>query len=210
MSDLSPYETLGVEKSASFEQIQRAKETLLKENEGNSQIKENIEIAYDAIIMDRLKLRQEGKIKVPEQIRFPEKVVETKKSPISFNYSNNKNQSPNWLTDFIDQPSIQELSISGLIFLGLILLSVFSQDSQILPLLLTFGLGTSFFFVFRKTKSFWRSVGVSFFGFVIGISVSSLLATVIANSGLSLGFSDEQFVSLLTFSFLWLSANFTR
>ncbi|AUC61636.1 hypothetical protein AA637_10995 [Cyanobacterium sp. HL-69] len=210
MSDLSPYDTLGVEESASFEEIQRAKEILLTENEGNAQIRDDVEIAYDAIIMDRLKLRQEGKIKVPEQIRFPEKVVETKKSPISFNYSKNKSQSPNWLTDLLDQPSMQELSISGLIFLGLILLSVFSQDSQILPLLLTFGLGTSFFFVFRKSKAFWRSVGVSFFGFVIAISVSSLLATVVANSGLSLGFSSDQFVSLLTFSFLWLSANFTR
>jgi len=101
MSDLSPYDTLGVEESASFEEIQRAKEILLIENEGNAQIRDDVEIAYDAIIMDRLKLRQEGKIKVPEQIRFPEKVVETKKSPISFNYSKNKSQSPNWLTDLL-------------------------------------------------------------------------------------------------------------
>ncbi|AFZ47264.1 heat shock protein DnaJ domain protein [Cyanobacterium stanieri PCC 7202] len=210
MSDLSPYDTLGVTESASFEEIQIAKENLLKENEGDSQIRERIEIAYDAIIMDRLRLRQEGKIKVPEQIRFPEKVVDTKKSPISFNYSNSKDKSPRWLSDFIDQPSIQELSISGVIFLTLILLSVFSQDFAILPLLLTFGVGTTFFFVFRKSKSFWRAVGVSFFAFILGLSGSTLVATLVTNAGLNLGFTEDQFVCLFTFSLMWLAANFTR
>lgn len=210
MSDLSPYDTLGVTESASFEEIQIAKENLLKENEDNSQIRENIEIAYDAIIMDRLRLRQEGKIKVPEQIRFPEKIVETKKSPISFNYANAKNKTPNWLSDFIDQPSIQELSISGLIFLTLILLSVFSQDYEILPLLLTFGVGTTFFFVFGKSKSFWRAVGVSFFAFIVGLSGSTFVVNMFNVAGLNIGFTEDQFVCLFTFSLMWLAANFTR
>ncbi len=210
MNDLSPYERLGVTESASFEEIQRAKQELLQKFEGDSKLLENIEIAYDAIIMERLRLRQEGKIKVPEQIRFPEKTVEIKKPSPPFNYPSLPNKSPIWLQNLVDQPSPKEIGISGLIFLGLVLLSVFSQDSQILPLLLTFGVGTTFFFIYRKDKSFWRSVGISFVAFVLGITVSSILGNILLDSGLTLTFTKEQFISVFTFSVLWLGGNFTR
>jgi len=210
MNDFSPYERLGVEESASFEEIQTAKQNLLQKYEGDSQVLETIEIAYDAIIMERLRLRQEGKIKVPEQIRFPEKTVEVKKPSISLNNSSLPNKSPMWLQNLLDHPSLKEIGVSGLVFFVLILLSVFSQDSQILPLLLTFGVGTTFFFVYRKGKLFWRSVGISFFGFVLGITLSSILGNLLISSGLSLSFTIDQFVSLFTFCLLWLCANFIR
>ena len=78
MSEQNPYEQLGVTENSSFEEIQAAKKRLFEQHGNDSTVLETVEIAYDTIIMDRLRLRQEGKIKVPEKIRFPERNVEKK------------------------------------------------------------------------------------------------------------------------------------
>ncbi|WP_017804012.1 CPP1-like family protein, partial [Nodularia spumigena] len=72
MSDQNPYEKLGVSEDASFDEIQDARNRQLEQYNGDAKSLELIEVAYDAILMDRLRMRQEGKIKVPERIRFPE------------------------------------------------------------------------------------------------------------------------------------------
>jgi hypothetical protein len=74
MSEQSPYEKLGVSEEASFDEIQDVRNRLLQQYSGDSKRVEVIEAAYDAILMDRLRMRQEGKIKVPERIRFPERL----------------------------------------------------------------------------------------------------------------------------------------
>ncbi len=68
MSSQSPYEQLGVESDASFDEIQEAKNRLMQQYQGNQPTLETIEAAYDAIIMERLRMRQEGRIKVPDVI----------------------------------------------------------------------------------------------------------------------------------------------
>ena len=73
MSDKNPYEQLGIIESASFEEIQAAKQHLSQQYYDNCQELESIEVVYDAIIMERLRMRLEGKIEVPEYIRFPER-----------------------------------------------------------------------------------------------------------------------------------------
>ena len=71
MSEQNPYEQLGVTENSSFEEIQAAKKRLYDRHGNDSTVLEEVEIAYDSIIMDRLRLRQEGKIKVPAvQKRF--------------------------------------------------------------------------------------------------------------------------------------------
>ncbi len=77
MSDQNPYEKLGVSEDASFDEIQEARNRLLEQHGGDGKNLEMIEAAYDAILMERLRMRQEGKIKVPERIRFPEMRVQS-------------------------------------------------------------------------------------------------------------------------------------
>jgi len=77
MSDQNPYEKLGVSEEASFDEIQDARNRLFEQHSGDAKHLEVIEAAYDAILMDRLRMRQEGKIKVPERIRFPELRVQS-------------------------------------------------------------------------------------------------------------------------------------
>jgi hypothetical protein len=210
MSELNPYEQLGVTENASFEEIQIAKQELQTKYQNDSQVLEKIEIAYDTIIMQRLRLRQEGKIKVPEQIRFPEKIktIEPKKSIAISNPINP--QISLWFNDLLDQPSLKNISISGVVFLLLIFVSIFSADVSILPLLLTAGVGTSFFVLYQKQKQFWRSIGITFIAFIIGVCVANILLSLLIGTGFNVSLESEKFASLFTFCLLWLVSNFTR
>jgi len=81
MSDQSPYEKLGVSEDASFDEIQDVRNRLLEQHGGDGIVRDVIEAAYDAILMERLRMRQEGKIKVPERIRFPEMRIPSSTQP---------------------------------------------------------------------------------------------------------------------------------
>ncbi len=210
MSELNPYQQLGVTEDASFEEIQFAKENLKQQYKDDAQVLDNIEIAYDSIIMERLRLRQEGKIKVPEKIRFPEKIVEKQKSSSFSNYTSSLPTTPNWLQNLLDQPSVREVSINGIIFLVLIIASILNQSGETLPLLLTLGVGVGFFTLYRKQRLFWRSIGIIFVTFIIGIGLGSLVANLLVNLGFNLSLTTEQFVSMFTFFSLWLANNFLR
>jgi hypothetical protein len=209
MSELNPYEKLGVTENASFEEIQKAKHVLQQQYQDNPPVLESIETAYDTIIMQRLRLRQEGKIKVPEQIRFPDKV--TPINPIS-QVSQNPTSAKisNWLTDLLDQPNLKEVFLQGLIFLTLITVSIFNKDTETLPLLLTFGVGTAFVILYRKDSLFWRSLGLTFSSFVVSIFVANLFFGVLNNTGLIFSITQEQFACLFTFCTLWLTSSFLR
>jgi Protein CHAPERONE-LIKE PROTEIN OF POR1-like len=98
MSEQTPYEQLGVSEEASFEEIRDARDRLQKEYEGEELLQTVVESAYDAILMERLKARQEGKIKVPEGIRFPERAPSN--SPISALPRISSN-TPSWLAKSI-------------------------------------------------------------------------------------------------------------
>lgn len=209
MSELNPYEQLGVSEDASFDEIQRAKQKLKNEYENNPQLLDSVEVAYDAIIMQRLRLRQEGKIKVPEQIRFPEKTVEKKKMPMVSLPENNLNIS-SWFNNLIEPTYGRELLINSLIFLALIIFSISNNNGENLPLLLTVGVGTGFAVLYRKKRAFWRSVGITFITFIVGIVLANVIFSLSLNAGFSFSFGAEQFASLFTFCLLWLVSNFIR
>ena len=65
MSETNPYVQLGVSEEASFEEVQAARAQLLSQCQGDDRRTQAVEMAYDAILMDRLRQRQEGRIKVP-------------------------------------------------------------------------------------------------------------------------------------------------
>ncbi|MGI0480057.1 CPP1-like family protein [Geminocystis sp. CENA526] len=211
MSELNPYEQLGVTENASFEEIQIAKQNLKEKYQNDSVVLENIEIAYDSIIMQRLRLRQEGKIKVPEQIRFPEN-IKTTDNQKSFPLSNDtfNPQISLWFTNLLDQPSLKNISLSGIVFIILIFVSIFSANISLLPLLLTVGVGTSFFILYRKQRQFWRSIGITFITFIFAICLANILLNLLTVAGLNVTLDAEKFASLFTFCLLWLVSNFIR
>lgn len=204
MSDQSPYERLGVKEDASFDEIQDAKGRLMQEYRGDQKLIETVEAAYDAIIMDRLRMRQEGKIKVPERIRFPEKVTQSPPSfpqvPVS--------KSPAWLQQLFDTPTAGEMLWPAVSYLGLAGWTAFSGSDEILPLTLALGFGCSIYFLNRKERQFGRAVLIALVGLLVGLGIGTALATVLGTQIASIG--SLTFATLVTFLILWLISCFLR
>ncbi len=210
MNDLSAYEKLGVSEDASFDEIQEAKKKLSLKYQNDVQVVETIEQAYDTIIMQRLKMRQEGKIKVPDQIRFPEKTESVKIATPTKNLKNLTNQSSNCLNNFIDSPSSRDITISTIIFLILATITVFNPNNNNLSLLLTTGVAVSFYFLYQKERLFWRSAAIILVSFLSGIFLGSILANTIVSSGFNLSINSDQFATIFTFFCFWFSSSFFR
>jgi hypothetical protein len=209
MSEQSPYEQLGVDEESSFEEIQEAKQRLMQQHQNDGQSLEKIEAAYDAVIMDRLRLRQEGKIKVPERIRFPERGAEvpTSLKPLSIE------RSPSWLQKLIDTPSAGDIGQSAGVFalLGAVTLWVGDhRGSSVLSLLLAIGVLANIYFLNRKEQKLGRAVLITFFGLLLGIGLGVGIVSSLVAAKIALPIAAQEFYALLTFLLLWLISSFLR
>ncbi|WP_414578203.1 CPP1-like family protein [Anabaena sp. CCY 9402-a] len=203
MSDQNPYEKLGVSEDASFDEIQDARNRLMEQCSGDAKSVEIVEAAYDAILMDRLRMRQEGKIKVPERIRFPELRIQSapKETPTP------REQSPAWLQNILDQPTKADVLLPGAWYVGLSAVSIFTGN-QVLQLSLVVGVGVSIFFLNRKEGRFGRAVLFTLVGLIIGLIAGGLIAGWLLPQIPYL--SANQFSTVLTFILLWLISSFLR
>ena len=211
MSEQNPYEQLGVTENSSFEEIQAAKKRLFEKYGNDSAVLESVEIAYDSIIMDRLRLRQEGKIKVPEKIRFPDRGMEKSfKVPQIV-----KEDSAVWLQELIDTPSQADILWPTGIFLTLSAIAVFAQNtaqnptSSILPLLMALGFIANIYFLNRKEGRSGRAFLISFLTLFAGIALGTGLASLLLGQGNS-ALGQDQFASAVTFCLFWLVSCFLR
>ena len=203
MSGNSHYEILGVNENSSFDEIQEARNILLEEKGGDRKQTEAIEAAYDAILMDRLRLRQEGKIKVPERIRFPERLVEP---PPDFAPAVSQ-QAPGWLKNLFDQPVLSDLVLPGGLFLGMGALSLLLGNPT-LPLAL--GVGLSLYFLNRKEKKFLRAFLLTLGGLVVGCFVGLQIGGLIVSQLATIPVTVETFAAGVALLVLWLVSGFLR
>jgi hypothetical protein len=203
MSANGHYEILGVNENSSFDEIQDARNRLLAEKSGDRKQTEVIEAAYDAILMDRLRLRQEGKIKVPERIRFPERLVEP---PPDFAPAP-QSQASTWLQRVLDTPSRSDILLPGGLFLGMAALSLLVNNPTV-PLAL--GVGFSLYFLNRKEHRFLRSFVITLVGLIVGcvagIQLGGLLTAQLATIPIAL----ETFAAGVALLVLWLVSSFLR
>ncbi|MDJ0680940.1 MAG: CPP1-like family protein [Xenococcaceae cyanobacterium MO_167.B52] len=206
MSDKNPYEILGVTENASFEEIQAAKQRISQEYSEDNKMVESVEAAYDSIIMERLRLRQEGKIKVPEKIRFPERTVE---APKSKNTTITKNR-VNWVQDWVDNPSQTEILIPTGLFLILSIITVISlnNNNDASSMLIALGFMSSLYFLNRKEKRFGRSLLISFMALVVGVGLGVAIAGGLRGSNVMV--SNNQVASAVTFTLFWFVSCFLR
>ncbi|MFO5491092.1 MAG: CPP1-like family protein [Cuspidothrix sp.] len=207
MSDQNPYKKLGVSEDASFDEIQDARNRLLEQHGGEGNSQEVIEAAYDAILMERLRMRQEGKIKVPERIRFPEIRVQssTQASP------NLNRQSPEWLQRSLDQPILTDVLVPAAWYVGLSAISLFypGGSEQVLQLALVLGVGIGVYFLNRKEGKFGRAVLFTLVSLIVGLIVGGLIAGWVLPLPL-INVTANQFSTLLTFILMWLVSSFLR
>lgn len=203
MSDQSPYEELGLTEAASFDEIQDARNRLVETHAGDRKRVEVIEAAYDAILMDRLRMRQEGKIKVPDRIRFPEKLTPP---PVAVTPPPAP-QSPAWLQKIfaLDTPSRTDVLWPAALFSGFAGLSIYAPG-----LALALGVGSSLYFINRKERKFGRSVLLTLVGAVIGIVAGVQLYPLLQQLLSPVGIGPNPFAAWVTFVLLWLISSFLR
>ncbi|OIP75559.1 MAG: molecular chaperone DnaJ [Oscillatoriales cyanobacterium CG2_30_44_21] len=168
MSEPTPYDKLGVNDEASFEEVRDARDRLLRENEGDESQQELIELAYDAILMARLRARKEGRIAVPDRIRYPERVA-TVAPPAS--QSSTQRLTPSWLSRLLDNPDPKDIYISLGIFTGLGIINLFVPASSIW---LSIGLTASVYLLTRKENRFGRALLISLAGISFGVALAAL------------------------------------
>lgn len=206
MTDQNSYDTLGLNESSSFEQIQEARERLLEECNGDRKRMDAIESAYDAILMERLRLRQEGKIKVPDRIRFAEESTE---KPVPQPGNTTPAASPAWLTDILDTPSRNEVLLPAGVFAALVLVAL-----AVPSLALAVGVGCTIYFLNRKEYRFWRSLLIAILGLTIGLTIGIAIGQLIASQGAGLGFGQGDVVqviaAVLTLVVFWAVSSFLR
>lgn len=208
MSEPNSYEKLGLKQDATFDQIQEARNRLATQYNGDSQHLNMVEEAYDAILMERLRMRQEGKIKVPEGIKFAERLSQ---APQKQNQSP-KMQSPSWLEKLRDRPSPKDILLPGGLFLSLSGLSVVypTVGAQLLQVVLMVGVCLSIYFIRRKEQNFSRAILLTGAGLIVGLVVGGLLASLLISPLSQINIQAEQFSTVVTFVVLWLVSSFLR
>ena len=205
MGDRGPYQLLGVAEDASFEEIQAARDRQLSALTRESE-RQSIEQAYDAILMQRLRLRQEGKIPVPDRIRFPER--ERTPSPSKVKTAPKKHlAAPNRLQSFVDTPSTQEMLLPLGIMSGLTALTVFDRGSDFPSWAIACALLVSLYFLFRKEKRFWRSLLLAFVGLALGLLFASF---ALSGFGLAVDSAPRAVAVGLCLLVMWFFTAFLR
>jgi hypothetical protein len=179
MSNQSPYELLGVTEDSSFEEIQAAKVRLGNQYAGDRTQLAQLEAAYDSVLMQRLKLRQEGKIKVPDKIRYAERSTTAPQAT--------QPQAAMALKQWFELPPVKVGAIGASAIVGLMGLSLGWPRPDTLQLVLVVALGASAYWLYRKQNQFWRAVGVSFAsllgGFALGCALTGLVVALPQVSG---------------------------
>lgn len=206
------YKTLGLNEASSFEEVQSARKRLVKEYEDDPKKRENVEAAYDSILMERLRLRQEGKIKVPDRIRFAEKQAIPPAS-VGKGQSLPSGGSPQWLQDFLDQPEREDILWPSITFSGLALASWFvaSSDPTSASAMLGFGVMASVYFLNRKERKFWRAILLSAAALAVGLVIGFVLVQILASQGTSLPAGQAAAIaSVIAFIVLWFVTCFLR
>jgi hypothetical protein len=203
MSDKSPYERLGVNEESSFDEIQEARNRLVEVHSDDRKQLEAIETAYDAILMDRLRLRQEGKIKVPDRIRFAERRAEPPAEytppPVS--------QTPNWFQRLVDTPSRADILLPAGLFSAAAGLSFVVSPALTLAL----GVGLSLYFLARKENKLGRAFLLTLVGLIIGVVLGSQLGNLLLPQLQQVFLASvETFAAVVTLAVLWLVSSFLR
>lgn len=209
MSQQTPYERLGIDVDASFEEIQAAKQRLQQEHSNDQKSIDSIEAAYDSILMDRLKMRQEGKISIPDGIRFPEKSVQTLSRPklMPPQISNPSG----WLSGLVAMPSGKELAIcTGVITSLAVVAALPSTLPATLPTLLALGAGFTVYFLNSKIGRFGRAFLLTGLGLVGSIGLAMLAINVLHAPIGGLPVSGDKIATLLTLVMLWVISSFLK
>ena len=213
--DKTPYEILGVEEGADFEDIQKARDLKVKEAGEDLLLKAKVESSFDQLLMGSLKARQSGNVSFEAQNASKKEKQINKLINNDFpllskikNLNNNGNNTNEYSLPKITPPSFDNLSIKlsvGLLFLIILLISPDSYNRLLLSistLILTY-------IQIKSGKRFISSLGWSVTFLSIGLIFGGLFETnsfiqEISNNSLSI----QKIQSLPAMIILWIGVIF--
>ncbi len=213
--DKTPYEILGIEEGADFEDIQKARDLKVKEAGEDLLLKAKVESSFDQLLMGSLKARQSGNVSFEAQNASKKEKQINKLINNDFpllskikNLNNNGNNSNEYSLPKITPPSFDNLSIKlsvGLLFLIILLISPDSYNRLLLSistLILTY-------IQIKSGKKFISSLGWSVTFLSIGLIFGGLFETnsfiqEISNNSLSI----QKIQSLPAMIILWIGVIF--
>ena len=213
--DKTPYEILGVEEGADFEDIQKARDLKVKEAGEDLLLKAKVESSFDQLLMGSLKARQSGNVSFEAQNASKKEKQINKLINNDFpllskikNLNNNGNKSNEYSLPKITPPSFDNLSIKlsvGLLFFIILLISPDSYNRLLLSistLILTY-------IQIKSGKKFISSLGWSVTFLSIGLIFGGLFETnsfiqEISNNSLSI----QKIQSLPAMIILWIGVIF--
>ncbi len=212
----NPYEILGIDKGANFEDIQKARDKKVKEAGDDLIEKARIESSYDQLLMGSLKARQSGSISYEAQNASLKENQNTKTinsqfpliSKIKELSKNSKNNTQSFNFPNFVPPSYDQLSTKLAIAILFIVLLFISPDSYN-RLLLSLSTLILVFTQIKSGKKFLGAMGWSITFLSIGLIFGGLIETNSFMQEISTNsFSAQKIQSLPAIIILWLGIIF--
>ncbi len=188
----TPYQRLGVEPDASFDLIQARRDALLADVADDPMARSRIDAAYDAILMDRLKERQQGRVSTAARSASQREQVQPPPSRPALSALPRlpQIQAPKLGRANLSLPDLAlahgrefwlPLGVSG----GLLIL-LFAVPSAPAQLLLALATLVTVYSLQRRNGRFLQAIGWSFALLTLGLVLGGLLLAAI-NPALPLG-----------------------
>lgn len=214
-----PYTRLGLSQDATFEQVQAAKARCISDVDGDDQARARVEAAYDAVLMARLRGRQQGQVS-PAAATASQREEGVGSAPLTGPSFPGTNVLQKLRTNFPDPgQSLASLTpqwslvegqgrlvrvIAGIVGLGLIVVSVASV--QLVLALACIGV---FLSQVRRGRRPLASLGWTLLALLVGLVVGSLFTTALSPTALEqLSIAPAQIQALPAAVLLWLAALF--
>ena len=200
-----PYQQLQIRPDASFDEVQRARDRVLKTCGEDAVARAKVEGAYDAVLMDRLRDRQSGRLSAEaatasrmEREQGEGAASLTSNGPAALlTRFRNFSLPASSLKGSAVVPDLTLVQGQGLVVrlsLGALALLLLLFAPQTIELLLALGTIGLFISQIRRGRRPLGSLGWSVLLLIVGLVVGALLSVAVAGSGLP--FTVEQWQSL--------------
>ena len=214
-----PYTRLGLSQDATFEQVQAAKARCIAEVDGDDQARARVEAAYDAVLMARLRGRQQGQVSPAAATAsqreegvgsasltgpsFPgTSVLQKLRTNLPDPSQSLASLTPQW--SLVEGQGRLVRVIAGIVGLGLLLVSVASV--QLVLALACIGV---FLSQVRRGRRPLASLGWTLIALLVGLVAGSLFTTALSPTALQqLSITPAQIQALPAAVLLWLAALF--
>ena len=214
-----PYTRLGLSQDATFEQVQAAKARCIAEVDGDDQARARVEAAYDAVLMARLRGRQQGQVSPAAATAsqreegvgsasltgpsFPgTSVLQKLRTNLPDPSQSLASLTPQW--SLVEGQGRLVRVIAGIVGLGLLLVSVASV--QLVLALACIGV---FLSQVRRGRRPLASLGWTLLALLVGLVVGSLFTIALSPTALQqLSITPAQIQALPAAVLLWLAALF--